>query len=85
MTTTGRIAKALRKNTTCPTGTVSPSPRMSADITANSSTDTSLSRIPLSARIGGETGGESAGGGGRAIDHAGARHGTRGARMRRAG
>src|ERR1041385_5900900 len=47
MMTTGRIAKALRKNTTCPTGIASPKPRMSADITANSSAEASLSRIPL--------------------------------------
>src|ERR1051326_7980195 len=47
MMTTGRIANALRKNTTCPTGIASPKPRMSADITANSSAEASLSRIPL--------------------------------------
>src|SRR5262249_11351889 len=47
MITTGTIAKALRKNTTCPTGTVSPKPRMSADITPNSSTDMTFSAIPL--------------------------------------
>src|ERR1051326_5957637 len=47
MITTGTIAKALRKNTTCPTGIVSPKPRMSADITPNSSSDASLSAIPL--------------------------------------
>src|ERR1043166_4936339 len=47
MMTTGRIANALWKNTTCPTGIVSPKPRMSADITANSSAEASLSRIPL--------------------------------------
>src|SRR5262249_30154162 len=47
MITTGTSAKTLRKNTTCPTGIVSPKPRMSADITANSSSDASLSAIPL--------------------------------------
>src|ERR1700751_3501613 len=47
MITTGTIAKTLRKNTTCPTGVVSPKLRMSDDITANSSTDASLSTIPL--------------------------------------
>src|SRR5437879_3790687 len=47
MITTGTIAKALRKNTTCPTGTLSPKPRMSDDITANSSADATLSTTPL--------------------------------------
>src|SRR5579871_2016237 len=36
------IAKTLRKNTTWPSGIVSPTKRTKADITANSSTDTSL-------------------------------------------
>jgi hypothetical protein len=36
------MANALRKNTTCPSGTVSPTWRTNADITANSSTETSL-------------------------------------------
>src|SRR4029077_18729448 len=47
MITTGTIAKALRKNTTCPTGIVSPKPRMGADITARGSSDASLSATPL--------------------------------------
>src|SRR5262245_19399432 len=41
------IAKAERKNTTCPTGTASPSERTSACITANMIAEASLSRIPL--------------------------------------
>src|SRR6266436_3517760 len=42
MTITGMMANALRKNTTCPSGIVSPTWRTNADITANSSTETSL-------------------------------------------
>src|SRR6266849_1854407 len=42
MTMTGMMANALRKNTTCPSGTVSPTYRTNADITANSNTETSL-------------------------------------------
>src|SRR5260370_40350857 len=42
MTIAGIMANALRKNTTCPSGMVSPTWRTNADITANSSTETSL-------------------------------------------
>src|SRR6266849_5843628 len=42
MTMTGMMANALRKNTTCPSGTVSPTYRTNADITASSNTETSL-------------------------------------------
>ena len=52
MSTTGTMAKALRKNTTWPTGVVSPSARTPADITANTSADATLKRIPLRTDIG---------------------------------
>src|SRR6267154_5681426 len=42
MTITGMMANALRKNTTCPSGTVSPTWRTNADINENRSTETSL-------------------------------------------
>src|SRR3974390_108496 len=45
------IAKALRKNTICPTGATSPSWRTSADITANSKAETILKATPLNTFI----------------------------------
>src|SRR6516162_3694180 len=51
MMTNGRMAKAERKNTICPTGCFSPRKRTSADMTANSSADMILSAIALSACI----------------------------------
>src|SRR5262245_33601353 len=41
------MAKAERKNTICPTGYFSPRKRTSADITANSSADITLSEMAL--------------------------------------
>jgi len=52
MITTGRTANALRKKTTWPSGTISPSQRISADITANSSAEASLRRMPLTTSTG---------------------------------
>src|SRR3974390_162260 len=45
------IAKALRKNTICPTGATSPRWRTSADITANSKAETILKATPLNTFI----------------------------------
>jgi len=45
MMTTGRIAKALRKNTISPTGNLAPAARMSALISESNSTAASLIAI----------------------------------------
>src|SRR5438105_1770587 len=47
MTTTGRIAKAERKNMVCPTGYFSPRKRTNADITASRNAEITLSEIAL--------------------------------------
>src|SRR5215204_6366318 len=46
------MAKALRKNTTWPTGTASLTARTSADMTAKMSAEAILSRIPLNTCMG---------------------------------
>src|SRR6476660_10645974 len=53
MTTTGTIAKALRKNTIWPIGATSPSKRTRADIAANSNAEISLRPIALRGYMGG--------------------------------
>ena len=52
MTTTGTIAKALRKNTIWPTGATSPSWRTNADIAANSNAEINLRPIALRGYMG---------------------------------
>jgi len=79
MATTGTTAKALRKNTTCPTGTASPSQRIIADISANSSAEAILSRMPLGCPLTAELppiGGRRRITEGRGIDHVAATAGT---------
>src|SRR4030095_13644156 len=47
ITSTGRIAKALRKKTICPTGATSPSFRTRADMAANNNAEISLRPMAL--------------------------------------